>query len=43
MAAFFIVTGVVFLLMPLIWVGWKWGERCRREQQKRLARCKEWR
>jgi predicted MFS family arabinose efflux permease len=38
MVAFFIVTGIVLLFMPLIWVEWKWGERWRREREKRLAK-----
>jgi MFS family permease len=38
MVAFFIVTSVVFLFTPLIWVEWKFGERWRREREKRLTR-----
>jgi MFS family permease len=37
MRAFFIVSGVVFLFTPLIWVEWKWAERWRQEREKRLA------
>lgn len=37
MFAFSIVSGVVFLCTPLIWVEWKWGERWRREREERLA------
>jgi MFS family permease len=41
MVAFFIVTSVVFLFTPLIWVEWKFGERWRREREKRLIQCIE--
>ena len=41
MIAFFIVTGVVFLFTPLIWVEWKWGEQWRREREKRPTRCNQ--
>jgi MFS family permease len=37
MKAFFIVSGVVFLFTPLIWVEWKWGERWRQEREDRRA------
>lgn len=36
MKAFSIVSGVVLLCMPLIWVEWKWGEKWRQEREKRL-------
>ncbi|KAF4211379.1 hypothetical protein CNMCM8980_002225 [Aspergillus fumigatiaffinis] len=35
--AFFVVTGVVLLFQPLIWVEWKIGERWRREREDKLA------
>ena len=38
MIAFFIVSGVVFLFTPLIWVEWKCGEGWRQEREDRLAR-----
>lgn len=41
MKAFFIVTGVVLLFQPLIWVEWKIGERWRREREDKLAACNE--
>lgn len=37
MKAFFIVSGVVFLFTPLIWVEWKWGERWRQEREDQRA------
>ncbi|KAJ5192044.1 uncharacterized protein N7498_011029 [Penicillium cinerascens] len=37
MIAFFIVSGVVCLFTPLIWVEWKWGERWRQEREEKLA------
>jgi MFS family permease len=36
MRAFTIVSGMVLLCTPLIWVEWKWGEKWRREREKRL-------
>ncbi|KAL4913075.1 major facilitator superfamily domain-containing protein [Aspergillus aurantiobrunneus] len=36
MRAFLIVTGVVVLFTPLIWVEWRWGERWRRNREERL-------
>ncbi|KAF3393539.1 MFS antiporter QDR2 [Talaromyces pinophilus] len=36
MRSFSIVSGAVLLCMPLIWVEWKWGEKWRREREKRL-------
>ncbi|RDW70508.1 uncharacterized protein DSM5745_08019 [Aspergillus mulundensis] len=38
MKAFFIVTGMVVLFTPLVWVEWRWGEEWRRERDERLAR-----
>ncbi|GFG10725.1 probable transporter AQR1 [Aspergillus udagawae] len=37
MKAFFIVTGVVLLFQPLIWVDWKMGERWRQEREDKMA------
>ncbi|KAL4891451.1 major facilitator superfamily domain-containing protein [Aspergillus ambiguus] len=37
MKAFFIVTGVVVLCTPFVWIQWKWGEKWRREREERLA------
>ena len=37
MKAFFVVTGIVALFTPLIWVQWKWGERWRFAREERLA------
>ncbi|GFF54034.1 probable transporter AQR1 [Aspergillus udagawae] len=41
MKAFFIVTGVMLLFQPLIWVEWKMGERWRQEREEKLAACDE--
>ncbi|KAL3457173.1 major facilitator superfamily domain-containing protein [Aspergillus heterothallicus] len=40
MVAFLIVTGVVVLFTPLVWVEWKWGESWRRERDHRVAKQK---
>ncbi|KAJ5359499.1 uncharacterized protein N7496_011912 [Penicillium cataractarum] len=37
MKAFFVVSGVVLLFAPLIWVEWKWGEKWRQERENRRA------
>lgn len=37
MRAFFIVSGIVLLFTPLVWIEWKWGEKWRQEREKRLA------
>ncbi|KAF4449074.1 florfenicol exporter [Fusarium albosuccineum] len=37
MKAFLIVTGIVLASTPLVWVEWKWGEKWRREREKKLA------
>lgn len=37
MRAFFVVSGIVFLFTPLVWIEWKWGEKWRQEREKRLA------
>ncbi|KAJ6001104.1 hypothetical protein N7481_001513 [Penicillium waksmanii] len=37
MSAFFVVSGVVLLFTPLIWIEWKWGEKWRQQREERLA------
>lgn len=37
MVAFFVVTGIVALFMPLVWVEWKWGDQWKREREEKLA------
>ncbi|KAJ5490911.1 hypothetical protein N7539_002478 [Penicillium diatomitis] len=37
MKAFCIVSGIVLLLTPLIWLEWKWGEKWRQERDTRRA------
>ena len=37
MKAFLIVTGVVALFTPLVWVQWKWGDKWRREREEKLS------
>ncbi|KAL5334196.1 major facilitator superfamily domain-containing protein [Aspergillus crustosus] len=37
MVAFLVVTGVVVLCLPLVWVEWMWGEQWRKERQVRLG------
>ncbi|RTE73290.1 hypothetical protein BHE90_012289 [Fusarium euwallaceae] len=37
MKAFFIVTGIVLMCTPLVWVEWKWGEKWRREREEKLG------
>ncbi|RJE23169.1 Sugar and other transporter [Aspergillus sclerotialis] len=37
MKAFLIVTGIVVACTPLVWAQWRWGEKWRKERQKRIA------
>lgn len=36
MRAFLVVTGIVALFTPLVWVEWKWGDRWRRDREEKL-------